>query len=227
MVPVSDLVLLGLLMEGPLHGYEIRQTLEERMVHVARIPPGTIYYTLKKLEQQGLVEMSTERAGNRPERQVYRITETGRARFHELAQAALTLDERAFWTFDAALFFLPLLENARVVDAVAEKRKRLAAFRRDVDALSASFPGRWPLHLMALRRKGEILGDALGAWYDELDALLRARPSSTTKPPLAAAVKSPRPRATTARDTRRTQAPRATAKKRPVSSKKRPRTRPS
>jgi DNA-binding PadR family transcriptional regulator len=223
MVPVTDLVLLGLLMESPLHGYEIRQMLDQRMVHVVRIPPGTIYYTLKKLEQQRLVEMSTERAGNRPERQVYRITEGGRARFHELASAALALDERAYWTFDAALYFLPLLEKAHVVDAIAEKKKRLEAFRRDVDALSTTFPGRWPVHLQALRRKGELLGDALGAWYGELDTLLRRDAPSKSKVSLRARSTSRPAPASTAQ--RRPHKARVSAKERAPSSKKRPRPR--
>lgn len=184
MVPTTDLVLLGLLMESPLHGYEIRQVLETRFLHVVRIPPGTVYYTLKKLAQQGLVEMSTERAGNRPERQVYAITEEGRARFAELAHAALTLDERAYWVFDAALSFLPLLDRESVRAAVAAKRERLKGFRRDVDALASAFPGRWPVQLVALRRKGELVSDALGAWYDELDQLLADEPSPRRRAPV-------------------------------------------
>jgi len=172
MIPTTDLVLLGLLMESPLHGYEIRQVLETRLVHVVRIPPGTIYYTLKKLAQQALVDMRTAREGNRPERQVYAITELGRARFAELAHEALTLDERAYWVFDVALSFLPLLDRTAVRAAIAAKRARLSTFRRDVDALAGAFPGRWPVHMVALRRKGELVSDALTAWYDELDRLL-------------------------------------------------------
>ena len=61
---------LSLLVEEPMHPYEMYQLLvarhEDRLV---KVRPGTLYHAVGRLEEQGLVEATgTEREGNRPER---------------------------------------------------------------------------------------------------------------------------------------------------------------
>ncbi|GAA1967711.1 PadR family transcriptional regulator [Kitasatospora viridis] len=68
------LYLLKLLDESPRHGYEVIRLLEERFQGLYAPSAGTVYPRLAKLEQEGLVEHSTEGG-----RKVYRITEAGRA----------------------------------------------------------------------------------------------------------------------------------------------------
>ena len=62
MLQVQDLVLLGLLKESPKHGYEIKQVVDERMQRIARITSGTVYYTLRKLEEKGFVTKTRARS---------------------------------------------------------------------------------------------------------------------------------------------------------------------
>jgi DNA-binding PadR family transcriptional regulator len=71
---------LSLLVEEPMHPYEMYQLLmarhEDRLV---KVRPGTLYHAVGRLEQQGLVEATgTDREGNRPERTTYRISAAGR-----------------------------------------------------------------------------------------------------------------------------------------------------
>ncbi|PYC68154.1 PadR family transcriptional regulator [Streptomyces tateyamensis] len=68
------LYLLKLLEESPRHGYEVIRLLEERFQGLYAPSAGTVYPRLAKLEQEGLVEHSTEGG-----RKVYRTTEAGRA----------------------------------------------------------------------------------------------------------------------------------------------------
>src|SRR5690625_5147481 len=70
---------LALLNERPMHPYEMYQLLLERHEdRVVKVRPGSLYHVVERLEQRGLVEATgTERAGNRPERTTYAITETG------------------------------------------------------------------------------------------------------------------------------------------------------
>ncbi|MEY9945897.1 PadR family transcriptional regulator [Kitasatospora sp. GAS1066B] len=67
------LYLLKLLDESPRHGYEVIRLLEGRFHGLYAPSAGTVYPRLAKLEQEGLVEHSTEGG-----RKVYRITEAGR-----------------------------------------------------------------------------------------------------------------------------------------------------
>src|SRR5580765_9075444 len=66
--------LLAVLAEGPGHGYDVMQKLEDKTGGAWRPSPGSVYPTLQLLEDEGLVR-STERDGKR----VFEITEAGRA----------------------------------------------------------------------------------------------------------------------------------------------------
>ncbi len=75
-----DLVLLSLLAERPMHGYQANLELERRQVRDwAGISRPQIYYSLEKLQAQGMVrtaETSDPAAG--PERSVFATTSKGR-----------------------------------------------------------------------------------------------------------------------------------------------------
>ena len=68
------LAILHLLTEGPMHGYQIMQELEERTDGLWRPSPGAIYPTLQQLEDEGLVH-ADEQEGKK----VYTLTDEGRA----------------------------------------------------------------------------------------------------------------------------------------------------
>ena len=65
---------LALLVERPMHGYDLIQGLEERSGGMWRPSPGSIYPTLQMLEDEGLVT-SEERDGKK----AYSLTDLGRA----------------------------------------------------------------------------------------------------------------------------------------------------
>lgn len=75
-----DLVLLSLLAERPMHGYQANLELERRQVRDwAGISRPQVYYSLDKLERQGLIrstESDDPAAG--PERTVFTTTAKGR-----------------------------------------------------------------------------------------------------------------------------------------------------
>lgn len=77
---LPDLVVLHLLAERPMHGYELNQELERREVRDwAGISRPQVYYSLKKLARSGHLARAAggeERPG--PERQVWRISAAGR-----------------------------------------------------------------------------------------------------------------------------------------------------
>ncbi|AHH21158.1 putative transcriptional regulator, PadR family [Nocardia nova SH22a] len=80
---------LGLLEEDRMHPYEMYQLLlKRRKDNLLKIRPGSLYHTVTRLAEQGLVQAEgTERSGNRPERTTYRITEAGTAALrHRIAE---------------------------------------------------------------------------------------------------------------------------------------------
>lgn len=66
-------VILRLLSEKPMHGYEVMQALEKESCGCYRASAGSVYPTLQMLEDQGYV-----RAEAADGRKVYHITDAGR-----------------------------------------------------------------------------------------------------------------------------------------------------
>ena len=90
---VPDLVLLSLLAEQPMHGYQANLELERRQVQDwAGVSRPQVYYSLEKLARLGFIrESGDQEPALGPERRVFATTAKGRA---ALASAL----ERADWT---------------------------------------------------------------------------------------------------------------------------------
>ncbi len=73
-----DLLLLSILGEGDAHGYAVIEALRERSHGTFDLPEGTVYPALHRLERQGLVSSSWDKASAR-KRRVYALTRRGRA----------------------------------------------------------------------------------------------------------------------------------------------------
>lgn len=88
-----DLVLLSLLAERPMHGYQANLELERREIHDwAALSRPQVYYSLEKLARAGLLRRSrTDEPAAGPERASFETTAKGRA---ALADAL----ERHEWT---------------------------------------------------------------------------------------------------------------------------------
>jgi len=88
---MTRLLVLGILDMQPMSGYDIQQAL--KMTDAERwggVMIGSIYHALKKLDQEGHVEIaSIEQTGNR-QKAIYQITQQGRDYLKELVQEILT-----------------------------------------------------------------------------------------------------------------------------------------
>lgn len=87
---MTKLLVLGLLDERPMSGYDIQQMLKVMDAeHWGGVLVGSIYHALKKMEAEGLVEViSVEQTGHR-QKAVYQITEKGSAYLKKLVRDAL------------------------------------------------------------------------------------------------------------------------------------------
>ncbi|MFC2077899.1 PadR family transcriptional regulator [Candidatus Bipolaricaulota bacterium] len=68
---------LGILAEGPMHGYELRRRLGEGLGALWRIASSQLYAVLHRLEKRGWIDPRVESEGGRPSRTVYAITAPG------------------------------------------------------------------------------------------------------------------------------------------------------
>jgi DNA-binding PadR family transcriptional regulator len=112
----TRLVILGLLRERPLYGYEIKHVIEDHMGDWTSIAFGSIYFALTKLAEEGFIEkIGTEQEGGRPSRSIYQISENGRREFERLLREVWSEPERQYFTFDIGIFFMNALPHSEVI----------------------------------------------------------------------------------------------------------------
>ncbi len=130
-----ELLFLGLLMEGPKHGYEIKRQIEEELFPFVGLKIKSIYYPLKKMEQLGLVEKDIGREGKWPEKYVYSITPKGRKIFDHLITESFLSIERPYFNIDLSLYFLDNVEKKIVWRRLKARVIFLRRIRRDLENL--------------------------------------------------------------------------------------------
>ncbi|OPX38658.1 MAG: hypothetical protein B1H11_04275 [Desulfobacteraceae bacterium 4484_190.1] len=79
--PSTEYALLGALMAGAKHGYEIMQFIETAMGHTWYVGASQLYVLLKKLEQDGFLRSSMETQGTRPPKRVFSLRQAGKKSF--------------------------------------------------------------------------------------------------------------------------------------------------
>jgi DNA-binding PadR family transcriptional regulator len=139
-------VILRLISDKPMHGYEVMQALEEESGGWYKPSPGSVYPTLQMLEDEGLVTVREENG-----KKVYEVTEEGRTYLEENGDIVDEIFER--------------------VEAFANR-----FWGRDTRDLSSSFSRlaqttfegafAWDLGQDAIRQMADILEDARKAMED-------------------------------------------------------------
>ena len=122
------LALLALLVPGrPMHPYEmavlLRRTGKEQDM---KIKWGSLYTVVQNLEKHGLITaVDTGRAGRRPERTRYAITEAGVAELRDWMRELVADPEREHPRFAAALSVLGVLPPDEAAALLSERLRRL------------------------------------------------------------------------------------------------------
>jgi DNA-binding PadR family transcriptional regulator len=135
----NEFLFLGLLAEGPKHGYEIKLQLEEDLGPNIGLQIKSIYYPLQKMESTGLIEKEIgRREGRFPEKYVYRITPKGRKKFDELIGQSLLSVERPFFQIDLAFYFLPLVDKTKAKRRLKARLTLLKKVKKELTVLQSA-----------------------------------------------------------------------------------------
>ena len=82
-----ELAILGLLLESPMHGYELRKRLTGLLGAFRAFSYGSLYPALRRMQVDGLIVEDAAPLGTtklRRARRVYQLSDSGRQRFSEL-----------------------------------------------------------------------------------------------------------------------------------------------
>ena len=80
-LPAASLHVVLALLGGELHGYAVMTRVTELSDGAVRMGPGTLYGTLNRLVDDGLIEETTDRVArdDNERRRYYQLTATGRS----------------------------------------------------------------------------------------------------------------------------------------------------
>jgi DNA-binding PadR family transcriptional regulator len=156
----TDLLLLGLLQERPMHGYELYQQIQaEGIDDWFNVSAAGVYYSLRKLRDQGLVTESGQRKGSSSRKSVYRLTEKGRSAFFPAMEEELASRERPYLDYDLAIYLLNRIPMPRAIPPLEQRHGFLVEETQEVQAgLEAERGnGRSPLQLAILDHRRRFL----------------------------------------------------------------------
>ncbi|ANY06785.1 PadR family transcriptional regulator [Pseudonocardia sp. HH130630-07] len=181
-----EFAVLGLLQEGPLHGYELRKQLGRRLGGLRAFSYGSLYPALRRLVRAGLIadtgcgaDPGDQPAGPgwpRRGRRVYRITGAGRRRFAGMLDDAgpQAFQDGGFRVHLAFFAHAPVQTRIRIL----EGRRSTITERRDElrSALTAEPVDRYTreLHRLGLENSEREV-----CWLNELIATERAEQGAT------------------------------------------------
>jgi DNA-binding PadR family transcriptional regulator len=87
--------ILGILAEGPMHGYDLKRSFDERLGDFWSLNVGQIYTTLERLLSEGLVVYDAVEQADKPDKKVYRITDSGRDELRDWRTRPIKAEPRA------------------------------------------------------------------------------------------------------------------------------------
>ena len=171
------LVILALLDEDRMHPYRMQQLIRERgkdeVINVRH--RASLYQTIARLQRDGLIEVhGTAQTGNRPERTIYQLTDTGRTTLHAWLREMLGTPAPEFPEFPAALSFIYLLEPAEARQQLAQRADALNARQQQLAKLLDEHADAVPrLFLLELEYMKTVM-DAELAWLRSIEGDLDA-----------------------------------------------------
>lgn len=130
------LAVLSLLYEEPMHPYRMQQLIKQRhkeaVVNVRL--RSSLYQTIDRLQRAGLIAVQeTEKADNRPERTIYRLTPDGDTTARQWLREMLARPVNEYPEFPAALSFMPMLSSDEARMLLTQRAEALAAEIADTD----------------------------------------------------------------------------------------------
>jgi DNA-binding PadR family transcriptional regulator len=105
------LAVLACLFERPMHPYEMASTMRERHKDESiKLNYGSLYTVTESLQRHKLIEpQETAREGNRPERTVYRLTDSGRLELIDWLSDLICNPAHEYTQFEGGLSLMPVL----------------------------------------------------------------------------------------------------------------------
>jgi DNA-binding PadR family transcriptional regulator len=130
-----ELLLLGLLRQGEMHGYQLHDFIETNLAFCTDLKKATAYVVLDKMQAAGWVTVKEARDGNRPQKRVYSLTKLGEEAFQRLLRENLSDFVAAKTGSDVGLAFVDALPRSEVARLLSRRREALAVQLAEIEGV--------------------------------------------------------------------------------------------
>lgn len=173
----TDYVILGLLNEGPLTGYEIKQLINIRFKFFWSESYGQLYPALKSLKERGLIEETATRATSHRSQKSYRLEPKGLAALKDwLAQPVEKESVRL--EILLKMYFSQLVDNRVMVNHLTtfqqqhmKEAELLRMFQKELKSILDQDPSH--ANILQVVNFGIEVNEAYLNWCREVIAFLK------------------------------------------------------
>lgn len=161
--------LLGLLLGGPHHGYDLARHFgpTSALGDVIHLSASHLYALLTRLEQDGLIVGERQESGAHPPRRVYRLTEDGRTAVLRWIDEPVARPRDVLLDFPLKLYLARRQDPRRAAALIARQRDLFVSYLLRLEA-AESAPDTEDGAFTALMRKGRIARThAALTWLDQ------------------------------------------------------------
>lgn len=134
-----EYALLGLLAQGPAHGYELHQKLSVDLGQVWHISLSQSYNILNRLEAQGYIAGAVQEQEKLPARRLFHLSPLGRRRFEDWLHAASGSSVRSIRLEFLTRLYFARLTSSQLAHELIETQ--LAETRRGLERLRSLYSG--------------------------------------------------------------------------------------
>ena len=134
----KEVVILGMLYEKPMYGYEIEKQINETsMRDWTKIGFSSIYYILKKLKSKKLIKSEITLNEKNQTRKIYHISNQGKEAVKNAVKSILSNQETVIWRIDLGLAYLNILDKNDIIASLYEYKKTIETKLNCYDELLA------------------------------------------------------------------------------------------
>lgn len=136
-----EFAILGFLIPGPSHGYELHQRLVAELGHVWHLSQSQAYAILNRLENRGDISGRVIEQEKLPARQMLYITEAGRRRFFEWLELGIGNTARSIrLEFLTRLYFTQLHRPENLADIYSAQLAEIESTIVRLESLLENLP---------------------------------------------------------------------------------------
>ena len=162
-----EYALLGFLYEGPDHGYDLHQRLVTDLGQVWHVSQSQTYNILKRLEKEGDLAVNMAAQKKVHDRQVLKITPSGRKRFEAWLKTPTGSSVRAIrLEFITRLYFIQKIAPENLLSTLDAQSAEINASLTRLEVNLAAIPAEQDFNRLSLRLRIQQLHSVLN-WLAE------------------------------------------------------------